>query len=109
MIGTRAYASFGDLDHSTADARAFAKQLQSRNVQVFCAFDRNIYECKAIMELFLAALQPGDLAIVFFAGHAVEFHGTNLLIVKSVFEEENFETDAIDAKRLMDRLAIPMR
>ena len=87
------------------DAKAVAAALESKGVQVFAIYDCNITELKAIVQEFVNALQKGDTAIVFFAGHGVEYNNANRLVAIPQSGEPDLIKEALNLLALLDRLA----
>ena len=67
------YTNYSKLENAVAGARAMEMLLRSKKVRVFCAYDCDIEELQRTRNLFLSSLQPGDAALVHFAGHGCEF------------------------------------
>ena len=58
------------------DARAVKDLLEERGVRVWYFENCSIYELRYAMYGFLHSLQKDDVALVYFAGHAVDSGGT---------------------------------
>ena len=67
------YTTHSKLENAVADARAMEKLLISKKVRVFSAYDCDIEQLQGTRERFLSSLQPGDAALVHFAGKGCEY------------------------------------
>lgn len=79
VVGNDAYPS-GPLQNAANDARAMQRALAGAGFRVILAENAN----KVVMEQqaaeFLQSIGPGDTALFFFAGHAVQIENENLLL-----------------------------
>ena len=87
------------------DAKAVAAALESKGVQVFAIYDCNITDLNAIVDKYVKALQKGDTAFVFFAGHGVEYNNTRRLVALHQSAEPDLNKEALNVLVLSLRLA----
>ena len=87
------------------DAKAVKAALESKGVEVFAIYDCNITELNAKVDEYVNALQKGDAAFVFFAGHGVEYNNTRRLIALHQSAEPDLKEEALNVLRLSLRLA----
>ena len=102
-MGINAYHA--PLKNAVNDAKKVQAALEWKDVQVFAIYDCNITELKAIVQEFLDALQKGDAAFVFFAGHGVEYKNASKLLASTQSAEPDFAKDALNVLTLSLRLA----
>ena len=87
------------------DAKAVTAALESKGVKVFAIYDCNITDLNAIVDEYVNALQKGDAAFVFFAGHGVEYKNTSRLLASNQSAEPDLTKDALNVLTLSLRLA----
>jgi tetratricopeptide (TPR) repeat protein len=79
VIGNDAYPS-GALQNAVNDARAMQKSLAGAGFRVILAENANKVAMEQQAAEFLQSIGPGDTALFFFAGHAVQIENENLLL-----------------------------
>lgn len=79
VIGNDAYAG-GQLQNAVNDARAMQKALAGAGFRVILSENANKVALEQSAAEFLQAIGPGDTALFFFAGHAVQIEDENLLL-----------------------------
>lgn len=79
VIGNDAYPS-GALQNAVNDARAMQKSLAGAGFRVILAENANKVAMEQHAAEFLQSIGPGDTALFFFAGHAVQIENENLLL-----------------------------
>ena len=109
VIGINAYGNTNALENAVNDAKAVKKALQSKDVKVFDIYDCNIVELEEKMNEFVGFLQEGDAAIVYFAGHGVEYNNALRLMATWESGEPDYMKDSLNVLVLLDRLAISYR
>lgn len=74
VIGNGDYANLAELPYPVADAYAIGLRLQEEREfkRVFYAENASAGKLAAAVEAFSAALEAGDIAVVHYAGHAVQ-------------------------------------
>ena len=103
-MGINAYHQ-APLKNAVNDAKAVEAALESKGVQVFAIYDCNITELNAIVDAYVKALQKGDAAFVFFAGHGVVYKNTSRLLASNQSAEPDLTNDALNVLTLSLRLA----
>jgi uncharacterized caspase-like protein len=109
LVGNNAYESIPKLQTAVNDARAVGTTLREIGFSVTVAENRSR---RAMSETFLAfdkAIEPGDVALFFFAGHGFEIRGQNYLLptdVPNVAEgqEELMRDSSFLVERIVERL-----
>ena len=104
VVGINAY-HHAPLKNAVYDAKAVKAALESKGVQVFAIYDCNITDLNAIVDEYVNALQKGDAAFVFFAGHGVEYKNTSRLLASNQSAEPDLTKDALNVLTLSFRLA----
>ncbi len=79
IIGNSNYAHTTSLPNPVNDARDLAARLQASGHQVTLGLDVNRTQFLQSFQSFAASLRTEDLALVFFAGHALQIGGENYL------------------------------
>jgi len=107
VIGNDAYTHLPDLANARRDAEAVGARLEALGFEVILRTDadrRGVYRAR---EAFEGALRPGDVALVFYAGHGVQAQGRNWLIpVDARLEGEwALGSDAIETAALQGSMA----
>ena len=105
VIGINAYGYKDTLRNSVNDAKAVKKALEAKGVIVFDIYDCDIIALKAKMGEFVVFLQKGDAAIVFFAGHGVEYNNAHRLMATWDSTKPDYEKDSLNVLVLLQRLA----
>ena len=80
VIGNDNYAEVPTLDKARGDAQAMSDELAELGFEVITVLDAPRRQMNAKIAEFTGRLQPGDTAMVFFAGHGVEIDGENYLL-----------------------------
>ena len=92
VIGINDYKNLAPLKNAVNDARAIKEALEKEGVIVFYAENCTITQLNEIVQLYLDSLQAGEVTLVFFAGHGVEYANANRLVAIS----ESDDTDYIE-------------
>ena len=103
-MGINAY-QHAPLKNAVNDAKAVKAALELKGVQVFAIYDCNITELTAIVDEYVNALQKGDAAFVFFAGHGVVYKNTSRLLASNQSAEPDSAKNALNVLYLSLRLA----
>jgi Caspase domain len=109
LVGNNGYENVPRLDTAINDAHALSETLKKLGFQVFVGEDQSR---RSMSEAFLAfdrAIEPGDTALFFFAGHGFEIHGQNYLLPTDVplatdGQEELVRDASFAVERIVDRL-----
>lgn len=80
IIGNDSYSHVPALEKARNDASAMAETLTGLGFDVTRVLDADRRDMTRAISGFTARLQPGDTALVFFAGHGVEIDGENYLL-----------------------------
>jgi len=80
VIGNDAYSSVPALQKAAADARTMAASLSKLGFDVDSGVNISRTETNRKLQDFLNRIQPGDVALFYFAGHGVEIAGANYLL-----------------------------
>jgi Caspase domain len=109
VVGNNAYQNVHALRTAINDARALADVLRKLNFSVVIAENQSRSAMSESLLAFDKAIEPGDTALFFFAGHGFEIHGENFLVptdVPSVGEgqEELVRDAAYPADRIVERM-----
>jgi len=79
-IGNGAYRQVPALPNSVNDATAVAAKLQEVGFEVYFARDLDRRDMIDTIGGFLAKVEPGSEALVYYAGHGIELQGSNYLL-----------------------------
>ncbi len=79
IVGNASYTNAGPLSNPLNDARDLAAQLTDLGWQVTLQLDVSRNALLTSFAAFARELQPNDLSLFFFAGHAVQIGGENYL------------------------------
>lgn len=109
VIGNDTYAEVTDLQKARADARAVSEALQSKGFAVTTVLDAERREMNKRISEFTGQLDPGDTAMVFYAGHGVEIDGENYLLPTDIAaptsgEKDFIKSESIALSGLLDRI-----
>ena len=91
VIGNSAYQFAPHLPNPTNDAEAMAASLQKLGFEVTKGIDLDRTETELIIREFSKSLPGADVALLFYAGHGIQYEGNNYLI--PVDAQLNDETD----------------
>ncbi len=80
VIGNDGYTNVPELEKARSDANALSDTLTDLGFDVTKVLDATRRDMNRAIAGFTARLQPGDTALVFYAGHGVEIDGENYLL-----------------------------
>ena len=80
VIGNNAYDSVSKLERAVSDARAVSSALQGLGFQVLLATDVGRRDLVRQLSNFMAKVEPGDTALLYYSGHGVEIRGANYIL-----------------------------
>jgi uncharacterized caspase-like protein len=108
VIGNSSYQYAPHLPNPTNDAEAMAAALQKLGFEVTKGIDLDHAETELIIRQFSKTLPGADVALLFYAGHGIQYQGTNYLIpVDAQLKDETdltFEATQLDlVMGLMER------
>ena len=109
LIGNNAYQNVPRLQTAINDARAVGTALRGLGFTVILAENQSRRAMSEALLAFDKAIEPGDIALFFFAGHGFEIRGQNYLLPTDIPEvregqEELIRDSAFPADRIIDRL-----
>ena len=100
VIGNGAYQHVPSLPNPSRDARAISQSLGGLGFQVITAFDLSTADMTGVIRSFAKQSRSADIALFFYAGHAVQVDGRNYLLpVGSDIQEPRdlrYESVALD-------------
>jgi uncharacterized caspase-like protein len=109
LVGNNAYEGIPKLQTAVNDARAVGTTLREIGFSVTVAENRSRRAMSETLLAFDKAVEPGDVALFFFAGHGFEIRGQNYLLptdVPNVAEgqEELMRDSSFLVERIVERL-----
>jgi PQQ-dependent catabolism-associated CXXCW motif protein len=106
VIGNDTYKNVTPLKNARSDARAIAAVLKSVGFDVTVKEDVTDSALKAALRDFKDRVQGGDEVVFYFAGHGVQFAGTNYLVPVDIIAESEAQVadDAVPLQRVLDDL-----
>jgi Caspase domain len=109
LIGNNAYEGVPKLQTAANDARAVAAGLRDLGFSVSVAENQSRRAMSEALLAFDKAVEPGDIAFFFFAGHGFEIRGQNYLLPTDVpdiadGQEELMRDSSFPAERVVERL-----
>ena len=109
LVGNNAYQNVPVLRTAINDAHALAEALRKLNFSVVVAENQSRGAMSESLLAFDKAIEPGDMALFFFAGHGFEIHGENFLVPTDTpavgeGQEELLRDAAYPAARIVERL-----
>ena len=105
IIGNSAYQNAPTLPNPSRDARAIAAMFQKSGYDVVStAYDLGNLEFKRAIRQFEDAAADADIAVVYYAGHGIEIHGTNYVIPvdAKLASDRDADDEAIPLDRLVE-------
>jgi uncharacterized caspase-like protein len=108
LVGNNAYQNVPVLRTAVNDAHALADVLRKLNFSVVIAENQSRRAMSESLLAFDKAIEPGDVALFFFAGHGFEIHGENFLVPTDVptvgeGQDELLRDAAYPAERIIER------
>ncbi len=109
VIGNDSYAEVNSLQKARADATAVTDALKTKGFTVTTVLDAERREMNKKISEFTGQLEPGDTAMVFYAGHGVEIDGENYLLPTDIAapasgEKDFIKSESIALSSLLDRI-----
>ncbi|RWP25303.1 extracellular solute-binding protein [Mesorhizobium sp.] len=80
VIGNGKYQSAGTLENPPKDSAAIAEKLRELDFKVTMAIDSDLRGMRASLQAFTEAASSAEIAVIFYAGHAIQVDGENYLI-----------------------------
>jgi hypothetical protein len=108
LVGNNAYQNVPTLKTAVNDAHALAEVLRKLNFSVVIAENQSRRAMSESLLAFDTAIEPGDMALFFFAGHGFEIHGENFLVPTDIpavgeGQDELLRDAAYPAERIVER------
>jgi hypothetical protein len=109
LVGNNAYENVPRLQTAVNDARTVGTALRRLGFSVMIVENQPRRAMSEAMLAFDKTIEPGDIALFFFAGHGFEIRGQNYLLPTDIPEvregqEELIRDSAFPADRIIDRL-----
>lgn len=109
LIGNDGYAEIEPLRKARNDALAVSKKLEALGFETLTALDADRRDMNAKLREFEARIEPGDVALLFYAGHGVEIDGENYLLpvdapAAGAGDEGLVKDEAVALSATLDRL-----
>ena len=109
VIGNDAYGAVPELEKAVSDATAISAALSDQGFEIMTALDTTRREMNQRISEFTHRLEPGDTALVFYAGHGVEIDGENYLLPTDILapasgERDFIKSESIALSELLDRI-----
>jgi uncharacterized caspase-like protein len=105
VIGNAAYKS-GPLVNPVNDARAIANRLRSLGFDIVLRENLKQREIGGVYREFRSKITPGGVALVFYAGHGVQFKGQNYFPATDadISSEEDVPLQSLNLGNLLDNM-----
>lgn len=107
VIGNDAYTDVPVLAKAVADADAVADTLTRQGFAIYKATNVTRRDMNRTIADFTSALEPGDTAVMFYAGHGVEIGGENYLLptdIDASGQSDFVRAESIALSSLLDRV-----
>jgi uncharacterized caspase-like protein len=105
VIGNNDYRNVPKLQKAVNDARTMGDTLRQLGFSVMVAENQNRQQFSETLLAFDKAIEPGDTAFFFYAGHGFEIAGQNFLLPTDVPAATEGQEDLVrDASVLADRI-----
>ena len=107
VVGIGNYKILQKLNNPVPDAKKTANFLETKNVEIYSAYDCDIQDFKEKFALFAAAVRPGDAVFMFIACHAEIFENCLRLMAISNSSTRDIKEDSLDLDALVSWSATP--
>ena len=103
VIGNAAYKS-SPLTNPVNDARAIADQLKSLGFDVISRENLKVAQIPGVLREFRSRIQPGAVAMFFYAGHGLQIKGVNYLpaVDAAVQGEDDVPLQSLNVNQVLD-------
>ena len=107
ILGNSTYDSAAPILNAALDAKMMDEFFKRRTESVVTRFNLNRKSMLDEIDAFAAKLTPGDIAVVFYAGHGIQHAGNNYLVPTDAKNENlhRLGTDNVGLHYLLDTLA----
>ncbi len=105
VIGNAMYAQ-GSLANPVNDARAMATRLRTLGFDVILRENLKMSDIGGVYREFRSKIAPGNVALVFYAGHGVQFKGQNYFpaVDSLIHSEEDVPLQSLNLGSLLDNM-----
>lgn len=105
VIGNAAYRQ-GALTNPVNDARAISRKLRSLGFEVVLHENLKLRDIGGVYREFRSKITPGGVALVFYAGHGIQFKGQNYFpaIDADISSEEDVPLQSLNLGNLLDNM-----
>ena len=109
VVGNDDYQNVTPLQNAVHDAKTIADTLSTLNFDVLLVTDAGRREFNKQFQLFVSKIGPGDVAMLYYAGHSIEISGQNFLLPVDVppaqLGQEGFlKSESISLQNILLRL-----
>lgn len=107
VIGNDSYASLEKLANARNDARAVGDALRASGFEVTAVTDGKLEDMDRGVDAFVKSIQPKDVALFYYSGHAAEIDGQNLLIpvdLSADLDEIQVKNRSLRASEVLERM-----
>lgn len=80
VVGNSNYLHSTTLTNPKNDAEDLSKALDAADFKVIMALDKDLLELSTTLDYFYKEVQGAETALIFYAGHGMQFQGVNYLI-----------------------------
>jgi len=104
VVGNSAYQNAPLLPNPARDARAIADQFQKAGYDVVSTANLGIVDFKRAIRKFEDSVANADIAVIYYAGHGIEIHGTNYLVPvdAKLASDRDADDEAVTLERLVE-------
>jgi uncharacterized caspase-like protein len=107
VVGNAAY-ELGVLRGSAHDAVGMTKALRSMGFHTQCGKDLSISKMKTASREFVESIEPGSIALFYFAGHGMQYNGVNYLLPVDNYasvDANNMGKSYLNVQKLVDAMS----
>lgn len=106
VVGNDTYTHLPPLKNAVNDARGVAAALTALGFTTQLALDVTVKTMRIAIDKFRETLRPGDVAVVYFAGHGIQIRAVNFLLPVdfNAANEIDAEYEAYPARKLLDSM-----
>jgi hypothetical protein len=103
LIGNDRYINAPRLKNAENDVRLLADALRQISFETTIAFNLSLSELLSHISRFADAIRPGDVALIYYAGHGVQSGGVNYLIPvgSKSLNEQSLRFEAVDIETIV--------
>jgi hypothetical protein len=104
VVGNSAYQNAPLLPNPARDARAIADQFEKAGYDVVNTANLGIVDFKRAIRKFEDSVANADIAVIYYAGHGIEIHGTNYLVPvdAKLASDRDADDEAVTLERLVE-------